>query len=70
MKILFDPERDGFECLVTTDQNLRYQQELQTRRIGIAVLLSTSWPKMEPKAPTIAGLISGVREGEYLEIPI
>lgn len=63
-------ESEGFDCLVTTDQNLRYQQNLQTRKIGIAVLLSANWPKMRPNAVAIAGMILDVRPGGYLEIPI
>ena len=30
--------------LVTTDQNMRYQQNLIGRRLAIVVLLSTAWP--------------------------
>lgn len=63
-------ESESFGCFVTTDQNLRYQQKLEGRTIGIVVLLSTSWPKMLPKAATIAGLIESVDRGGYLEIPV
>lgn len=63
-------ERDGFECFVTTDQNLRYQQRLHSRRIAIAVLLSTSWPKMEPQASSIADQISGIAPGDFREISV
>ncbi|MGL4608728.1 MAG: hypothetical protein ACRCYY_03440 [Trueperaceae bacterium] len=35
-------ESEGFDALVTTDQNLRYQQNLQERKIAIVVLMSTS----------------------------
>lgn len=69
-QLLEAAEREGFECIVTTDQNLRYQQDLATRRIGVAVLLSTSWPRMLPKAAAIAALISSVGRGDYLEIPV
>jgi predicted nuclease of predicted toxin-antitoxin system len=33
-------EREGFDLLLTTDQNLKYQQDLTHRKIAIAVLLS------------------------------
>src|ERR1039458_9117959 len=32
-----------FEVLVTTDQNLRYQQNLTKRQIAIVVIAGTSW---------------------------
>ena len=39
-------EREGYEVLVTTDQSLRYQQNLAGRRIGIVILLSANWPQV------------------------
>jgi hypothetical protein len=33
-----------FDALITTDQNLRYQQNLAGRRLAILVLPTTSWP--------------------------
>jgi hypothetical protein len=32
-----------FDLLITTDQNLRYQQELGGRRLAILVLPTTNW---------------------------
>jgi predicted nuclease of predicted toxin-antitoxin system len=39
-------EREGFDVFVTTDQDLRYQQNLAGRRLAIVVLMSASWPRM------------------------
>jgi hypothetical protein len=36
-----------FDALITTDQNLRYQQNLTGRRLAILVLPTTSWPKIQ-----------------------
>jgi hypothetical protein len=35
-------ESQGYQILITTDQNFRYQQNLSDRQIAIVVLLSTS----------------------------
>ena len=35
-------EEAGFDVFVTTDQNLRYQQNLDGRKIDIVVILTTS----------------------------
>src|ERR1700690_1396036 len=35
----------SFDAFITTDQNLRYQQNLAGRRLGILVLPTTSWPE-------------------------
>ena len=37
---------EGYEVFVTTDQNLRYQQNLAGRQVGIVVLLATAWPEV------------------------
>jgi|SRR5271166_141540 len=39
-------EADGFDVLVTTDKNLRYQQNLTVRKIAIIVLLKQQWPDL------------------------
>ena len=63
-------EREGYEILVTTDQNLRYQQNLAGRRIGVVVLLSTNWPDVRLRARGIGQAIGLVRPGEFIEVPI
>ena len=63
-------EDRGFDVLVTTDTNLKYQQNFAGRKIAIAVLLSTSWPRIQMKTQVIASRISGMAEGGFMEIPI
>ncbi len=63
-------ENEGFEIFVTTDSNLKYQQNLSGRKIAIVVLLSTSWPRLQTKAQEIAALINGISQGAFIEIPI
>ena len=63
-------EREGYEILVTTDQNLRHQQNLAGRRIGVVVLLSTNWPAVRLRARQIGQAIRVVRSGELIEVPI
>ena len=63
-------EQEGYELLLTTDQNLRYQQRLTDRQLAIIVLFSTSWPRMQLRIDTIqAAVAHSVAEG-YQEIPI
>ena len=59
-----------FEVFVTTDQNLRYQQNLQNRTIAIVVLMSASWPRIEKKADEIAQAINMLGKGDYVEVEI
>src|SRR5947208_392784 len=38
-------EADGFNALITTDKNLKHQQDLRGLNLAILVLPTTSWPK-------------------------
>ena len=37
-------EDAGYEVLLSTDKNIRYQQNLSSRKIGIVVLGNSQWP--------------------------
>ena len=60
----------GFEVLVTTDQNLKHQQNLVDRKIAIAVLSTTSWPRIEKSVAAVVKALGSVRSGAYIEIAI
>jgi len=57
-----------FDALVTTDQNLRYQQNLARRRLAIVVLPTTSWPIIRVHARRILAAIDAVAAGNYVEL--
>ena len=63
-------EQAGFEGFVTTDRNLRYQQNLDGRRIAVVVLSSTSWPRIQPVAPAIKQVIDTALPGGYYEVEV
>jgi hypothetical protein len=63
-------EQEGYNLLITTDQNLRYQQHLADRQLAIIVLLSTSWPRIQLRINTIQAAIESIMAGGYQEIPI
>ncbi|MFZ1699193.1 MAG: hypothetical protein WBO10_04835 [Pyrinomonadaceae bacterium] len=69
-QLLAVAEVAGYDILVTTDQNLRYQQNLQGRKIAIVVLLSTSWPRIQKHAEKIALALDSIAEGDYCELPV
>ncbi len=57
-ELLRAAEDAGFALLITTDQNLQYQQNLSTRRIAIVVLTSTSWPRIRAVASVVAQVVA------------
>ncbi|MBD2134715.1 hypothetical protein H6F47_20360 [Sphaerospermopsis sp. FACHB-1094] len=63
-------ENKGYQILVTTDQNLRYQQNLSERQIAIVVLLSTSCPKIRTEVDKVCSVINATNLGDYQEISI
>ena len=63
-------EQEGFELLITTDTNLRYQQNLKQRSIAILVLSTTSWPRIREATDRIQTVIEAVEPGGYLEFTI
>jgi hypothetical protein len=66
--LLKSAEDKGYEILVTTDRNLRYQQNLSDRQIAIVVLLSTSWPKIRTQTDKVCDVINEIKLGDYVEI--
>ena len=65
---LLTAAEDQFDTFVTTDKNLRYQQNLSGRRIAIVVLPFASWPKLQKLTARIAAIIDGLRPGDYIEL--
>ncbi len=60
-------ENEAYDVFVTTDQNLKYQQNMTGRRLAILVLLTTSWPIIKPHSVEICRAIEGLLVGEYKE---
>jgi predicted nuclease of predicted toxin-antitoxin system len=57
-----------FDLLITTDQNLRHQQNLSGHQLAILVLRTTNWPQLRPSAQHIAAEALAMIPGEYREI--
>ena len=60
-------EAQLFDALVTTDKNLRYQQNLTGRKIAIFVLPCASWPRLQPHTPALAKAIGALSPGDFVE---
>jgi glutamate racemase len=63
-------ENEGFAVLVTTDTNLKYQQNLASRKIGIVVLSTTSWPRIQRVVDLVAAAVGSAKAGSYREIEV
>jgi len=63
-------ETAGFEVLLTTDKNIRYQQNLNDRKIALVVLEHSQWPMVKLVAESIAIAVNAAKPGSYVEVPI
>lgn len=69
-ELLQQAESQGFEVLVTTDQSLKYQQNLSSRLIAIVVLSVTSWPRIQGVLPQVVEAINSTEPGSYIEMTV
>ena len=60
----------GFSLLLTTDTNLKYQQNLASRRIVIVVLRTTSWPRIKVANDEVVRAVQSSAPGSYAEVRI
>ncbi|MDX1997921.1 MAG: hypothetical protein SF066_09405 [Thermoanaerobaculia bacterium] len=61
-------EESGFEVFVTTDSNLKYQQNLGARVLAIVVLNSASWPRIALQVEQVVRAVDEARPGSYAEV--
>jgi len=71
-KLLKAAEAAGFDVLVTSDQNIRYQQNLADQGLALVVLGSNIWPVVRTHAPAIAAAADKATSGSYtfIEMPL
>ena len=69
-ELLDAAEAAGFDVFVTTDQNIRYQQNLTGRRIAIVVLGKGRWRLIKNRLPAIAAAVAAVTPGSVVEVEI
>ncbi len=61
---------ETFDLLITTDQNLDYQQNRTGRRLAILVLTTTSWPRIKRQAAAIVAAVGETKPGAFRVLTI
>lgn len=61
-----------FDAMVTSDQNIVYQQNLTGRKLALIVLGSNIWPIVRDHGATIAASVDAATPGSYafIEMPL
>jgi hypothetical protein len=62
-------EAAGFDAIITTDKNLKYQQNLVKRKIAIVVLMATNWPlRVQPSVHLVQEAVAKIAPNSFIEI--
>lgn len=69
-ELLAGAEQLGYEVFVTTDKNLRHQQNLSSRRIAVVVIMAAQWPGLEPHVGLVVAAVDAAAPGSYTEVEI
>jgi len=63
-------EEAGYEALLSTDKNIRYQQNLSGRKTALVVLGNQQWPLVKLHLDKIAAAVNACTPGSYTEVGI
>jgi hypothetical protein len=61
---------DKFDAFLTSDQQLKYQQNLKGRKLAILVLSTNRWPQVKAKTQEIIAAVLALKPGDYVELTL
>lgn len=70
-ELLITAELAGFDVLLTSDQNIKHQQNLAGRKLALVVLGSNIWPIVSRYGALVAAAVEKTAPGSYqfVEMP-
>jgi len=57
-----------FDAFVTTDRNLRYQQNISGNRLAILILPTTNWPRIRTHQALVVTAVDKLHPGDVVEL--
>jgi len=69
-ELIQQAEDAGYDVLLSTDKNIRYQQNLSGRKIALVILGNSLWPMVRLHLDLIADAVNACTPGSYTEVPI
>ena len=69
-ELLKQAESEGNDAFLTTDSNLKYQQNLTNRALRILVLTTTSWPRISKRVNQVRDALEALEQGGYTDVLI
>ena len=69
-QLLDEAEKAGFEALVTSDQNIVFQQNLAGRNIAVVVLSTNRWPTIRAQPQTVRRAVANASPGTFSRVAL
>ncbi len=69
-ELLKAAEEAGFDLLLSTDKNIRYQQNLKDRRIALVILGNSQRPAVHRHIDRVIAAVNSATPGSYVEVDI
>lgn len=69
-ELLAAAEQAEFAVFLTTDKNMRYQQNLADRTIAVVVLGQQQWPHVRPHIQRVVDAVNAATPGSFVEVDI
>jgi hypothetical protein len=67
---LLERAEQQFDVFITTDQNLKHQQNLTGMRLAIVELPTNQVPIVAALAPAVQRALASISPGEFVQIPL
>ena len=67
-ELLAAAETAGFAAIVTTDKNIRHQQNIAGRAFGVLVLPTTNWPMIRRNVASVIDALDELPPGTIREL--
>ncbi|NOT27099.1 MAG: hypothetical protein HOP16_13445 [Acidobacteria bacterium] len=69
-ELLTVAEHAGFDVFLTTDKNMRYQQNMTGRTIAVVVIGVQQWPALQPHVALVVAAVNTATPGSFIEVDI
>ena len=66
---LLQAAESEFQAFLTSDQNLKYQQNITGRKLALLVLPTNDWPTLKRLGEKIAIATAALMPGDFVELP-
>jgi hypothetical protein len=63
-------EEAGFDLMITTDKGIRFQQNLENRRLALVVIDTNDWTRIRRSISVVLEAISGTTTGALVDVKI